>query len=652
MTQSISKGKIFSFIVSLGVVVLLIAACATKDKEAAVSDTPTEISEVQTTSVSDETGSLISLESEILPEQLNIILHSNMKLLYSAYKLTNPERLVVELANTSPGGYEAPIIIDQGIVRKVTPIYFKESNTTRIEVELDNPTEYNIIKTDEKTIAIEIKNLQQEKVARAEISPETSAGNFEPDRTSIKGSTSLADTQGSGSEVSPYPAKEEEDDFIYKEAKPKEYTGQKISLDFQDADVKNILRLLAEVSKLNIITTPEVSGSITMRLLDVPWDQALDIVLKNNNLGMEQDGNIIRVATREQIESERNSRLEAREKLLAEKATKKSVEPLVTETIKISYADISTLTTNLEALKSERGRLNIDERTFTIIAVDIKENLEKMKKLVDILDTPTEQVSIEARIVEVNRNYSRDLGIQWGGSLGVTTNRNFPNTIGVTGGGAATSSRTGNYLVDLPAATGTGAGGAIGLMMGNISGTQFLDVQLSAMEQAGKGKIISNPRVTTKDNVEASISSGTQIPYQTVSQNGTKTELVDASITLTVTPHITPDGYISMKIDASKNEPSTSVVGADGTPGIDTRKVNTEVLVKDGDTIVLGGLFETTESESYSGVPWLADIPVLGWLFKKKSIKNPGSEKELLIFITPKILQRQIAQGESHEKIY
>lgn len=657
MTLSISKRKLFSIVVTLATGALMITACATKDKKAEVSETPTGVSETQNTSDSMEQGKLISLESEILPEQLNVILQSSGKIQYSAYKLSDPERLVVELADTMPGNYRTPIIVDQGIVRKVTPIYFQESNTTRVEVELDNPTEYNIVKTGENTIALEIKNLIEEIpetteiVASREASAETKIARPEFGKSTYESPAPEAVSQGATSEA-PRNVEEEEEDFIYSEAKSKEYTGQKISLDFQNADIKNILRLLAEVSELNIITTPKVSGTVTMRLMNVPWDQALDIVLKNNNLGMEREGNIIRVATRDQIAAQMDARLAVREKLIAEKNAKKKAEPLITETVRISYAEIDKLSSILEGVKSERGKISIDERTFTIILVDVKDNLKKMKDLIQTLDTPTEQVTIEARIVEVSRNYSKDLGIQWGGSIGATTDRNFPNTIAATGGGATTPSGAGNYVVDLPAATGAGAGGAIGLMLGNISGTQFLDIQLSAMESAGKGKIISNPRVTTKDNVTASISSGTQIPYQTVSQDGTQTQLIDAFITLTVTPHITPDGYISMKIKASKDEPSSSVQAADGTPGIDKRSVNTEVLVKDGDTTVLGGLFETTESENYAGVPWLADIPVLGWLFKRTSIKKPGSEKELLIFITPNIMKRHIAQGESYEQIY
>jgi type IV pilus assembly protein PilQ len=623
--------------------------CFIKDKIVSPTEKPSKTVQTPVSSATSEEGKIVSMESEIVPGQVNIVLRSDKKIHYSAYKLFDPERLVVELENTHPGDYQDPLIVDQGAVRKVTPMFFPESKSTRIEVALDNPTEFNIEKRDENSIAIEIKTPPKN---------ETAGGHKEVSAEKIivakVESQPVVAAQEEKTPVIPVPESPQimagevdgmkKEDFIFSETGPKSYAGQRVSMDFQNADVKNILRLLAEVSGLNVITTPEVQGTVTLRLMNVPWDQALDIVLKNNNLGMAREENIIRVATKAQIDLEKQSRLDERKKLIEEKAAKVQAEPLYTETVKINYAEIDKLAANLEGLKSERGKITMDQRTFTMILVDAKDNLKKMQDLIHVLDTPPKQVSIEARIVEVSRNYTKGLGIQWGGSVGATTGYGFPNTIGVGGGGASTPSGAGNYVVDLPAAVSQGAGAAIGMMFSNLSGTQFLDVQLSAMEKAGKAKILSNPRVTTKDNVEAVIESGKDIPFETTTANaGTTTEWKKATIRLATTPHITPDGYISLKINAAKDEPDTGLTSKTGTPAITTRNVNTEVLVKNGETLILGGLFKNNEGQSHGGVPWLSDIPGLGWLFKNKASTN--DEEELMIFITPKIIERTLPKG-------
>ncbi|MBI5185073.1 MAG: type IV pilus secretin PilQ [Nitrospinae bacterium] len=618
--------------------------CVLKDKIFSPSEKQEESAKPSAVAAPKEAGKIVSLESEISTGQVNILLRSDKKIQYSAYKLPDPERLMVELENTEPGNFQNPLIVDQGGVRKVTPMYFPESNSTRVEVALDKPTEYNIDKRDENSIAIEIKNPSTEKAAGgAEVVPvektaaqkagnQPVAGKQESAPKAILAQESPNKTNGA--------AKEEgalDEEFIFSETGPKTYTGQRVSLDFQNADVKNILRLLAEVSGLNVITTPEVQGTVTMRLMNVPWDQALDIVLKNNNLGMTREGNIIRVATKAQVDQEKQARLESRKKLIEEKTAKIQAEPLITETVKINYADIDKLSANLDGLKSERGKITVDQRTFTLILVDVKESLKKMQDLIHILDTPPKQVSIEARIVEVKRNYSKQLGIRWGGNADMLTNSTFPNNIGLNGGAG------GNYVVDLPAAAGAGAGGALGVVLGHVVDGNYLDIQLSALESAGKGKIISNPRITTKDNVQASIESGNSIPYETVSQDGTATEWKNATIKLATTPHITPDGYVSLVINAAKDEPDSSIKSTSGVPSISTRTVTTEIIVRNGDTIVLGGLFKKTATNTNKGVPWLSRVPALGWLFKNKD--DVEGEEELLIFITPRILERDSTQG-------
>jgi type IV pilus assembly protein PilQ len=402
------------------------------------------------------------------------------------------------------------------------------------------------------------------------------------------------------------------------------YVGERISLDFQNADINDILRLIAEVSGLNIIAGGDVQGTVTTRMVDVPWDQALDVILKINGLSQERDGNIIRVAPLARFIAERQDRARARQ-------TADQSEPTVTQLIPVNYATASELRTNLERLLSNRGSILIDERTNTLIVTDTRKNLDDMLALVETLDRQTPQVMIEARIVETSRNFLQDLGVQLGAQYTEITNIRFPNRIDV-GGSASTP---GNFLVDLPAAVGQGSGGAITFALAGAS--NLLNLRLSALERTGRGKIISNPKIATLDNTEALIQSGRRIPVQTVSAEGTQTEFVDASLSLRVTPHVTPDGFISMRINATKNEADFGNA-VNGVPSITTREATTQMLVKDNDTVVIGGLYRRTISSSNDGVPGVSRVPVLGWLFR--SNQEQDDNDELLIFITPRIIRQ------------
>lgn len=414
----------------------------------------------------------------------------------------------------------------------------------------------------------------------------------------------------------------------------KQYTGEKISLDFQNADIHDILRLIAEVSGLNIITGPEVKGTVTTRMMDVPWDQALDTILKINSLDQEGDGNIVRIAPAERFITERQERLRAQQ-------AEVQIEPTVTQIVPVSYAKADELKTNLEKLASERGKIFVDARTNTMIITDTQQRLDDMLALVKTLDRQTPQVMIESRIVEASRNFLRDLGIQLGANTTQTTDRNFPSTVRVQGETAGPG--VGNFLVDLPAAVGAGSGGAIGFALAGAN--SMLNIRLSALESSGLGKIITNPKIATLDNTEATIQSGRRIPYETVSQEGTQTEFADASISLRVTPHITADGYINMKVQATKNEADFANTSSNGVPTIVTREATTEMLVKDGDTVVIGGLYQRTLQSNNDGVPGLSKVPVLGWLFQKTSQRDENNE--LLIFITPRIIKRPEAPMEA-----
>jgi type IV pilus secretin PilQ/predicted competence protein len=424
------------------------------------------------------------------------------------------------------------------------------------------------------------------------------------------------------------------------------FTGEKISLDFQDADINDILRLIAEVGKVNIIAGGDVQGKITTRMVDVPWDQALDVILKINGLAQERSGNIIRVAPLEKFTNERKERLQAQ-------MTEVDAEPLVTRIVPANYARAKDLRPNLEKLLSKpRGTIIIDDRTNTMIITDIQKSLDDVLALLEKLDRPTPQVMIEARIVESTRSFSRELGVQLGLAYSQITDRTFPNRIDIRGGipnqtgggGLARPPAPANFLLDLPAAVATGSGGAIGFSLASIGGA-ILDAQLSAAESSGRGKIISSPKIATLDNTEAQIQSGRKIPVATVSAEGTQTQFVDASITLKVTPHVTPNDYIDMKLTATKNEADFSNT-VNGVPTITTREATTDMLVKDGDTVVIAGLYQRTINSNRAGIPGLSRLPILGWLFRKEQSQDQNDE--LLIFLTPRIIRQDDVVGKRH----
>jgi type IV pilus assembly protein PilQ len=410
------------------------------------------------------------------------------------------------------------------------------------------------------------------------------------------------------------------------------FTGQKISLDFQDAEVSNILRLIADVSGLNMVVGEEVKGKVTLKLFNVPWDQALDIVLKSRGLGQMREGNIIRIDSNANIAKQQDEAAKAKEAQV-------KAEDLKTLIIPINYAKAADLATTLKKNLSSRGDLTVNEATNSLIAKDVAQNIADIQQMIKLLDLPTPQVLIETRIVQANTNFARDLGVQWGGTTNVTTTNQ--HNIKLNAGpstGDAFNVQVPTFAVNLPASGGAGSIGNVGFTLGRLVGTPFnLDLRLTAGEATGDTKIISSPRVVTLDNKEAAIQQGDSIPFETVSDKGTQTQFVDATLNLTVTPHITPNGSVIMKIKATKNAIGDfrSRLGA---PSISKREATTEVMVQDGETTVIGGIFESTKSESETGVPWLSKIPGLSWLFKRQSVSD--QTRELLIFITPSIVKR------------
>lgn len=396
------------------------------------------------------------------------------------------------------------------------------------------------------------------------------------------------------------------------------YTGKRVSMDFKDADIKNLFRLIAEVSNLNIVFGDDVKGKVTIRMVDVPWDQALDVILATNNLGMIREGNIIRIAPYEKIAKEEKALIEK------QKGTE-DVEELVTEIIPVNYALAKDTLPQIQNKLSKRGKASADERKNSILITDIKGTVREAKKIIGDLDTPPLQVLIEARIVQSNPTFTRELGIQWGGQY----------SRGVSSGTYTVSGTAGsNYAINLPSSLIHG-----GLGAAFVNSSAILDLKLTAMEKDEKIKIISRPKIVTINNKKAKIEQGVALPYPKQNEQGiVSTEFKLATLLLEVTPQITPDGSIIMKVLAKKDQKS-SQTGAGGEPGIDTRSAETEVIVKDGETTVIGGIYESIQTDTVSGVPLLSNIPLLGWLFKSKYKKDEVTE--LLIFITPTIVKQK-----------
>ena len=423
---------------------------------------------------------------------------------------------------------------------------------------------------------------------------------------------------------------------------------RKITLDIHDADINDLLRLLSDEINTSIVVSPEVKGNITLSLKSVPLDQALDIILRMHDLGMRYEGNVIWIAKADAFRAEEERAIKAAE-------VRERLEPLEVRLLPINYALANELSENVESLLSSRGTVNIDERTNTLILKDVAANLDAAEILVNNLDTQTPQILIEARIVETQANFTKEIGIQWGGdgvasaATGNATGIVFPSTIGIAGGSTSDNntgtSATPNFAVNLPASVGTGSGGALGVTLGSLGGLINLNIRLSSLEEKGYLKIVSAPRIMTLDNVKASIESGTSIPISVVSAAGAQTVFFDAKLNLEVTPHVTRDGNVYLKINISKNEPDFGNTGANGDPSIIRKEAQTELLIPDGDTTVIGGIYSRNTSQSMSSVPFWGSIPILGYLFRNTS--ETDNRSELLIFITPRIINRDASISAS-----
>lgn len=436
------------------------------------------------------------------------------------------------------------------------------------------------------------------------------------------------------------------------------YEGERISLSFQDVEVRSLLQIIADVADTNLVVSDSVSGSMTLRLENVPWDQALDIVLRQRGLGMEQRGNVMMIAPNSEIADRAAGERAARR-------AREELSPLRTEVIQVNYSRAGDLAGIIREaseqreggggnendvreseLLSRRGKITVDERTNSLIVQEARDNLAAIRRLVQRLDVPVRQVLIESRIAIVNDDFEKNLGVQAGfTNIGTTGDV----TVGLSGSGNAASTVAnggvpgfGDRLgVRLPIASPAGQFGVA------VLGSDFLvDLELSAMQSEGRGELVSTPRVVTADRSEAVIKQGLQIPITTRSQQdaeSTTTEFVDALLELRVTPEITPDDGVFLNLLVTRNEPDFSQVNADGNPAIATREVGTRVLVRTGETLVLGGAYESETTETVTKVPLLGDIPIIGRLFRSDS--NMNSQRELLVFVTPKILKEGLDIG-------
>ena len=579
--------------------------------------------------------------------QLAITIAADGVLSYEDFYLANPVRLVVDFSGVNAARQSVPV--DKGAVKRVRLAQFStgDPRVARMVVDLDRRTPYRIVDASDGVKIL----FDQTGAARPVATPEPLAAMrpaVEPAAlTAAIAPAQDADLTAAAPLLVPVPALAAEapaGSAAFRArpvgAEEKKYTGAPISMNFKDGDLADIFRLFADISGLNIVVNPGISGKVTLVLTEVPWDQALDVILKVSGLGMRLEDNVVRIAKLSDLQKE-----EADQRKLQDEA--ELAGDLVERLRAVSYArakDLADVLKKSGAL-SRRGSVDVDDRTNTIILQDLPRFLNKQIDLINELDRATRQVEIEARVVVTSRNFSRDVGVQWGflnqqtPKYGTQTSRSFPSTITVGGQGAMGQSAalTGpigsSYLVNLPA---TAANTGVGVTLGNLIGSFNLDAALSAMEQQGRGRILSTPKITTQDNQEATIKQGLQFPIQVEMNNTITIQYKDATLTLKVTPQITEANTVILTLALENNAPDfTRTVG--GAPSIQVQEAKTVLLVNDGDTAVVGGVYKSQEDSSQNNTPFLSKIPLLGFLFRERSLSQ--TNQELLLFITPHIVK-------------
>ena len=578
-----------------------------------------------------------------------VILSGSGPMAYTTLELENPQRLVIDLKGTVSRLDSNQVSVDQGGVLRIRAGQFRRSPepVSRVVLDLDGPVPYRIeaeggdlriafrpipsaapaeaassaalepVKEAvagtglPETVVVEAKRL--EPPAPRAVSPETI-------EKLLRAPAFATEEQPSGLTAAPTVQGNFETKAIVTDKA--NYSGKKISLNLVDTDVKQIFRLFHEISGLNFVLDPAVEGKVTIVLDTVPWDQALDIILKNNGLDKQLENNVIRIAPTQKLAAEAAQRKQLKE------AKDLEVEP-ITITRTLSYAKAEEVEKIIRdgGILSSRGKVMVDKRTNALIISDIPKKLQPLDQLISTLDSETPQVMIEARIVETSKTFSQDLGIKWGfnavadASKGTGTGLGFP------------ANASAKYGLNLP---GNGVASTLAFSFGNIIDSFTLDIALSDLEKEGRGRILSSPKIATQNNERAEIEQGVRIPVVSTTATEINVEFVSASLRLAVTPQITADGTVAMDVIVENNSPDFQV-NVSGVPGIRTQRAQTKILVADGGTAVIGGIFTINEGTSELGVPWFRKIPGLGWLFKPRSITNEN--RELLIFITPKIVK-------------
>jgi len=540
---------------------------------------------------------------------------------YTAFKGTDPLRLVLDIPNMKKGRF-SDVILNKGVVDNIRTFYSENGRTLRLEIILNRSARYHIKKLTENELTVQLYDAVAEKVKTKKVKAQVSSKETDPRTTSKK----VAVKKKANIPADPC-------ESLLGGIK------DRIDLDFQSASLPNTLRVFSEMGGLNIVIADEVKGNINLRLHNVPWNQAFEIILVNNQLQIQCIGDNIVNVTKRNVTSEPVARNIVSEQETPVRRSVVSDENMVTEVKRVNYGKIEDVAKNLDSLRSESGNITADVRTNMLILTDTRPNVSKMLEFIEILDKKSPQVLIEARIVTVSTSYSKELGIEWGltGAIAAkgATRGNFNDQKGeisiTTGTGTV---GTGAELVNL-GTTSTATSG-IGMIAGNVLSGLDLDVRLTAMESAGRGRVLSAPKVTTMDHREAHISSGRRIPYETTSEQGTATQFIDAELALTVTPHVTSDDNVLLQIKATKNAADFANTDGNGNPTITTNEAMSELVVANGATTVLGGIFEKTRTETEKKVPFLSNIPILGRLFQ--NMDDEDAVSEILIFITPTIV--------------
>ncbi|MBI3932636.1 MAG: type IV pilus secretin PilQ [Acidobacteria bacterium] len=583
--------------------------------------------------------------------QLAITVRADGSLKYQEFFLGNPDRLVVDFKDVVSRVPVRGLEVGQGPVRRVRLAQFSASapKVARLVLDLSERAPYRIVEANDGVRVVFGEGQAPSPAPLAAMRPEPEPVEPAPAPPialpePVLPEPVLPEPQVGG------PLGKEAFEARVVGAPEKKYTGDPINLDFKEGDILDIFRLFSDISGLNIVVNPGVSGRVTLKLNQVPWDQALDLILKANNLGYTREDNVVRIARLADLQREE-------EELRKLKENQALAGDLQVWRKSLSYAKAKDLEPTVKKVAlSARGNITLDDRTNTMIITDLPRNIEKAKDLVADLDRSTPQVEIEARIVVTSRNFTRDLGIQWGflnqqsAAFGNTTSLAFPHSIIVNGSavpsaqglradqaGLAPAAGIGlagrGYAVNLPAA---GATSGIGITMGNIIGSFNLDLALTALERQGRGRLLSTPKVTTQNNREAEIKQGVQIPIQTVANNTVTVTFKDAVLTLKVTPQITEAGTVILDIDVQNNTPDFANL-VQGIPPINTQAAKTIVLVRDGSTTVIGGIYQSNEQTTQNRTPFLANLPLLGYLFRNRFVTS--SNNELLLFITPRIIK-------------